>query len=83
MIAIAFRLRAVRLLQVAAAAGSRNPGIAASAQCPAAARTTPIAFALGRPRPCQEPSWNENMELRFDLAVNRVHPQSLLQPKAR
>jgi len=34
----------MRLLQVAAAAGSRNPGIAASAQCPAAARTTPIAL---------------------------------------
>ena len=28
-----------------------TPGIAASAKCPAAARTTPIAFALGRPRP--------------------------------
>ena len=33
--------------QVAAAAGSRNPGIAAPDQYPAAARGTPIAFALG------------------------------------
>jgi hypothetical protein len=49
MIAIALPFICVRLLQVAAA-GSRNPGIAASAQCPAAARTTLIAFALGRPR---------------------------------
>jgi hypothetical protein len=32
----------VRLLQVEAAAGGRNPGIAASAQCPPAARTTPL-----------------------------------------
>src|SRR5262249_43316194 len=40
------------LLQAAAAAGSRNPDIAASAQRPAAAHATPsIAFALGRPRP--------------------------------
>jgi len=30
--------------------GSRNPGSAASAQCPAAAHATSIAFALGRPR---------------------------------
>jgi hypothetical protein len=34
-------------LEVAAAAGSQNPGIAASAQCPAAARATPSEFALG------------------------------------
>src|SRR5208337_759758 len=41
---------AVRLLQVATAAGSRKPGTTASAQCFAAARATSIAFALGRPR---------------------------------
>jgi len=40
---------AVRLLQVATPARSRNPGSAASAQCPKAARATSIAFALGRP----------------------------------
>ena len=43
---------AVRLLQAAAAAGSRNPDTAASTQRPAAANAAPAtAFALGRPRP--------------------------------
>src|SRR5438128_2149485 len=43
---------AVRLLQAATAAGSRNPNTAASAQRPAAAHAAPsAAFALGRPRP--------------------------------
>src|SRR5262249_57087310 len=43
---------AVRLLQAATAAGSRNPDTAASAQCPAAAHAAPsTAFALDRPRP--------------------------------
>src|SRR5262252_9847247 len=43
---------AVRFLQTATAAGSRNPDTAASAQCPAAARAAPsTAFALDRPRP--------------------------------
>src|SRR5258705_223474 len=43
---------AVRLLQAATAAGSRNPNTAASAQRPAAAHAAPsTAFALGRPRP--------------------------------
>jgi transposase InsO family protein len=52
MIAIAFLLvpYVVRLFQVATAAGSRNPDPAASAQYPPAARATPTAFALGRPR---------------------------------
>src|SRR5437016_11002232 len=44
-----FRSHAVRLLQVATPARSRNPGSAASGQCPKAARATSIAFALGRP----------------------------------
>src|SRR5262249_34093706 len=43
---------AVRFLQAATAAGSRNPNPAASAQCAAAAHPAPsTAFALGRPRP--------------------------------
>src|SRR5260370_6523838 len=43
---------AVRLLQAAIAAGSRNPNTAASAQHPSAARAAPsAAFALDRPRP--------------------------------
>ena len=43
---------AVRLLQAASAAGSRNPDTAASAQRAAAAHATPsTAFALDRPRP--------------------------------
>src|SRR6266404_4716980 len=43
---------AVRLLQAATAAGSRNPNTAASAQRPAAAHAAPsTAFALDRPRP--------------------------------
>src|SRR5260370_18112981 len=43
---------AVRLLQAAIAAGSRNPNTAASAQRPAAAHAAPsAAFALDRPRP--------------------------------
>src|SRR5262249_49368954 len=43
---------AVRLLQTATEAGSRNPNPAAPAQRPAAAHAAPsIAFALGRPRP--------------------------------
>src|SRR5712692_1905136 len=42
---------AVRLLQAATAAGSRNPNTAASAQRPAAAHAAPsTAFALDRPR---------------------------------
>src|SRR5271165_6653818 len=40
------RPNAVRLFQVASTAGSRNPGAAASAQYPPAARTAPTAFAL-------------------------------------
>src|SRR5262250_1937448 len=47
-----FRPYAVRLLQAAAAAASRNPNTAASAQRPAAAHAAPsTAFALDRPRP--------------------------------
>src|SRR5260221_11790079 len=43
---------AVRLLQAATAAESRNPNTAASAQRPAAAHATPsAAFALGPPPP--------------------------------
>src|SRR2546430_5607392 len=43
---------AVRLVQAATAAGSRNRNTAASAQRPAAAHAAPsAAFALGRPRP--------------------------------
>src|SRR5262249_21460058 len=43
---------AVRLLQAATAAGSRNPNTAASAQRPTATHAAPsTAFALGRPRP--------------------------------
>ncbi len=44
------RPHAVRLLQAATPAGSRNTATAASAQCFAAARPTSSAFALGRPR---------------------------------
>jgi uncharacterized protein (DUF302 family) len=39
---------AMRLFQAATAAGSRDPGTAASTQCPAAARATATAFALAR-----------------------------------
>src|SRR6266516_4334601 len=42
-----FRSHVARLLQVATPARSRNPGSAASTQCPKAARATSIAFALG------------------------------------
>ena len=42
---------AVRLLQAATAAGSRNLNTAASAQRPAAHAAPSAAFALGRPRP--------------------------------
>jgi hypothetical protein len=30
---------------------------------------------------CQEPSWNENMELRVDLAIIMVLPQRLWLPR--
>src|SRR5258708_24194386 len=56
---------AVRLLQAATAAGSRNPDTAASAQRPAAAHAAPsAALALGRPRP-------------FHLALSSLPPHSV------
>ena len=92
MIAIGPLVRpyAVRLLQAATAAGSRNPNTAASAQCPAAAHAAPsAAFALGRPRPVHLalsslPVCTENLILIDYVTespnVNGDDPAALLLP---
>jgi hypothetical protein len=60
-----FRAPAARLLQAAGEAGSRNLGLAALAQCPPTARSTSVAFALGRSCP-------------FHLALSSVPPRGTL-----
>jgi hypothetical protein len=62
----------VRLLQVATAAGSRNSGSAASAQCSATARSTSITFALGGP--CLV-----HLALSILDAITIVRPETVLR----
>src|SRR5688572_27730177 len=77
MIAIGpFRPHAVRLLQVAMATGSRNPGTAASAQCFAASRAASSAFALGRSCPVH---WLYRCCPRILKAISIFRPETVVR----